>query len=62
MPLARVPGYGAEGLALMRRFCGAIRGVGTSGYRIEDAITTLRVIEAAHHAAAQGTTVEVGNV
>ena len=63
MPLARVPGYGAEGLALMRRFCDAIRGVGTSGYRIEDAIATLRVIEAAHHAAATGTTtrLEVGN-
>lgn len=54
MPLAQLPGYGAEGLALMRAFVRAIRGEGQSGFTIGDAITVLRIIEAAHESAQSG--------
>jgi predicted dehydrogenase len=54
LPTANLPGYGAEGLALMQSFTAAIRGEGTSGYQIHDAITALRIIEAAHEAAESG--------
>lgn len=56
-PLATIPGYGAEGLALMRAFAAAIRGEGTSNYTIQDAIEALQIIEAAHESARTGQTV-----
>lgn len=49
-----VGGYGAEGLALIKAFCAAIRGEGSSGYTIQDAIKSLQIIEAAHESAATG--------
>jgi predicted dehydrogenase len=58
-PPAKVPGYGAEGLAQMKAFAAAIRGEGSSGYTIDDAITSLRIIEAAHEAARSGRTVQL---
>jgi len=57
MPTAEVGGYGAEGLALIRQFAAAIRGEGSSGYTVEDAIRSLQIIEAAHESAATGQTV-----
>ncbi|MCS6938348.1 MAG: hypothetical protein NZM94_03700 [Roseiflexus sp.] len=54
MPLAQLPGYGAEGLALMRAFASAIRGEGQSGFTTGDAIVALRVIEAAREPARSG--------
>jgi predicted dehydrogenase len=58
-PPAKVPGYGAEGLAQMKAFAAAIRGEGASGYTIDDAIASLRIIEAAHEAAKSGRTVSL---
>lgn len=54
MPPAQVPGYGAEGLALMQAFASAIRGEGQSGFTVGDAIAVLRIIEAAHESARSG--------
>ncbi|MEN9934116.1 MAG: Glucose--fructose oxidoreductase precursor, partial [Chloroflexota bacterium] len=62
LPTASLPGYGAEGLALLRAFAAAIRGERESGYTIADAIETLRIIEAAHDAAASGRTVALREV
>lgn len=59
IPSAALPGYGAEGLALMRAFAAAIRGEGASGYTIDDAIKSLQIIEAAHEAARAGRTVSL---
>jgi predicted dehydrogenase len=58
-PAAEVPGYGAQGLALMKAFASAIRGGGSSRYSIQDAIASLRIIEAAHRAARSGQTVSL---
>lgn len=57
IPSAKLPGYGAEGLALMKAFAAAIRGEGPSGYTIDDAIKSLQIIEAAHEAAQTGRTI-----
>jgi predicted dehydrogenase len=57
MPTAKLPGYGAEGSALLKAFAAAIRGEGQSGYTVEDAIESLRIIEAAHESAQSGRTV-----
>jgi predicted dehydrogenase len=59
MPTAQLPGYGAEGKALIQAFAGAIRGEGKSGYTVEDAIRLLQIIEAAHESARTGATVEL---
>jgi predicted dehydrogenase len=59
VPTAQVGGYGATGMALIRAFAAAIRGDGSSGYSIHDAITSLQIIEAAHEAARSGTTVQL---
>lgn len=59
IPTATLPGYGAEGLALLKAFAAAIRGEGSSGYSIHDAIAALRIIEAAHEAARTGQTVSL---
>ena len=56
-PKAEVGGYGAAGLALIRAFAAAIRGEGSSGYSIHDAIKSLQIIEAAHEASRSGKTV-----
>lgn len=53
---ANVPGYGAEGRALVKTFAAAIRGEGSSGYVVDDAIKSLQIIEAAHEAARTGQT------
>jgi predicted dehydrogenase len=58
-PKVTVPGYGPEGLALMKAFAAAIRGEGSSGYTIDDAIRSLQIIEAAHEASRTGQTVEL---
>ena len=57
MPSATLPGYGAAGAQLLRAFFRAIRGEGSSGYTIDDAIASLRAIEAAHESARTGKTV-----
>jgi predicted dehydrogenase len=59
MPRAVVPGYGAAGAALIKAFARAIRGEGSSGYTIDDAIKSLQIIEAAHEAARTGRTVSL---
>jgi predicted dehydrogenase len=59
IPTAEVGGYGAEGLALMKAFAAAIRGEGSSGYSIHDAIKSLQIIEAAHEAARSGRAVHL---
>lgn len=59
MPTANVPGYGAEGKALLQAFARAIRGEGKSGYTVEDAIRMLQIIEAAHESARSGAAVEL---
>ena len=56
-PSAQVPGYGPEGRASIQAFAAAIRGEGSSGYKVEEIITSLKIIEAAHESAAQGKTV-----
>lgn len=60
IPRARLPGYGGAGAALLRAFFGAIRGEGSSGFVIDDAITSLQVIEAAHESARTGRAVDLG--
>jgi len=56
-----VPGYGAEGRALIKAFAASMRTpnapAGSSGYRVADAIKSLQIIEAAHESAAHGRTV-----
>ena len=59
MPAADYPGYGADGRALVKAFAAAIRGEGDSGYRVDDAIRALQIIEAAHESAASGRTIDV---
>jgi predicted dehydrogenase len=61
MPPANVGGYGPEGLALIKAFVAAIRGEGSTGYTIQDAIKSLQIIEAAHEAARTGRTVALSN-
>lgn len=56
---ATAPGYGAAGAALLRAFFGAIRGEGASGYTIDDAIASLRIIEAAHESSKTGRAVTI---
>ena len=58
-PRANLPGYGGPGAALLRALVGAIRGEGSSGFVIDDAITSLRIIEAAHESAKTGRTVKL---
>ena len=58
-PRANLPGYGGAGAALLRAFIGAVRGEGTSGFVIDDAIASLRIIEAAHESARTGRTVRL---
>lgn len=59
IPTVQVPGYGAEGRALLQAFAAAIRGEGVSGYCVEDAIKSLQIIEAAHKAAETGRSVRL---
>lgn len=59
MPKAQLPGYGAAGARLLRAFIAAIRGEGPSGYTIDDAINSLRAIEAAHQSSRTGQTVRL---
>jgi predicted dehydrogenase len=54
MPGANLPGYGGAGARLIRAFAAAIRGEGSSGYSIDDAIKSLQIIEAAHESARTG--------
>ena len=54
---AQIGGYGAEGRALMQAFAAAIRGEGSTGYSVEDAIRSLQIIEGAHNSAQTGRTV-----
>jgi predicted dehydrogenase len=61
MPPPNVPGYGPEGLALIKAFVAAIRGEGSTGYTIWDAIKSLQIVEAAHEAARSGRTVTLPN-
>jgi predicted dehydrogenase len=62
MPAANLGGYGGAGQRLMRAFAAAIRGEGASGYSIDDAITSLQIIEAAHEAARTGRTVSPAGI
>jgi predicted dehydrogenase len=57
IPRAKLPGYGGAGAGLLRALIGAIRGEGTSGFVIDDAIKSLQIIEAAHESAKTGRTV-----
>ncbi len=57
LPPAPFPGYGADGLALIKAFAAAIRGEGSSRYTIDDMIKALQIIEAAHESARTGRTV-----
>ena len=59
MPTAEYPGYGAEGRSLIKAFAAAIRGEGTSGFTVDDAIKSLQIIEAAHEAARTGQSVQL---
>lgn len=59
IPRAKLPGYGGAGAALLRAFFGAIRGEGPSGYVVDDAINSLRIIEAAHESARTGCAVNL---
>jgi predicted dehydrogenase len=61
IPGAKLPGYGAEGLALLKAFAAAIRGEGATGYTIADAIASLQIIEAAHEAARTGQLVHLAS-
>jgi predicted dehydrogenase len=58
MPTAEYPGYGAEGRALIKAFAAAVRGEGESGFKVEDAIKSLQIIEAAHESARTGQPVQ----
>jgi len=61
MPTPKVPGYGADGRALIKAFVDAIHTpnapAGSSGYKVEDAIKSLQIIEAAHESAQTGRTI-----
>ena len=57
VPTADIGGYGAEGRAAIRQFAAAIRGEGSSGYTVDDAIKSLQIIEAAHESAQTGRTI-----
>lgn len=61
MSTPQVAGYGAEGRALIKAFAAAIRTpnapAGSSGYKVEDAIKSLQIIEAAHESSQTGRTV-----
>lgn len=59
MPSSNLPGYGGAGTRLMRAFIEAIRGNGTSGYSIDDAIASLRIIEAAHESSNAGRSIDL---
>ncbi|MEM7134007.1 MAG: Gfo/Idh/MocA family oxidoreductase [Chloroflexota bacterium] len=59
MPSPDVGGYGAEGYALVKAFAAAIRGEGSSGYTVDDAIKSLQIIEAAHESAETGRTISL---
>ena len=59
IPRAKHPGHGGADAALLRAFFGQIRGEGPSGFVIDDAIESLRIIEAAHEAARTGTMVRM---
>jgi len=59
VPTAEVGGYGAEGRASIRQFAAAIRGEGSSGYTVDDAIKSLQIIEAAHESARTGRTIDL---
>jgi len=59
-PQPAIGGYGPEGLVLIKAMCDAVRGNGSSGFTIDDAIKSLQIIEAAHEAAKTGKTVELG--
>jgi predicted dehydrogenase len=59
IPRAKLPGYGGAGAALLRALIGAVRGEGSSGFVIDDAIASLRIVEAAHESARQGRTVRL---
>lgn len=59
MPPPSVPGYGAEGRALIQTFAAAIRGEGSTGYTVDDAIKTLQIIEAAHESAKTWRTIDL---
>jgi predicted dehydrogenase len=48
-------------LVLLKAFAAAIRGEGSSGYSIWDAITSLRIIEAAHESARDDRAVYLAN-
>jgi predicted dehydrogenase len=60
LPPADVPGYGPEGLVQLKALAAAIRGEGSTGHSIWDAIWSLQIIEAAHEAAREGRTVSLG--
>lgn len=57
IPKAEVPGYGAEGLAMMKAFAAAVWGEGTTRYTIDDVIAMLRIIEGAHESVRTGRTI-----
>lgn len=59
IPSAQVPGYGPEGRASIKAFAAAIRGEGSSRYKVEEIIRSLQIIEAAHASAAEGRTVSL---
>ena len=42
---------------MVKAFAAAIRGEGISGYTVDDAIQTLRIIETAHESAESGRTI-----
>jgi predicted dehydrogenase len=56
-PPPDVGGYGPEGLAQIKALVSAVRGEGSTGYTIGDAIKSLQIIEAAHESARTGRTV-----
>jgi predicted dehydrogenase len=59
LPPPDVGGYGPEGLAQIKALVSAIRGEGSTGYTIGDAIKSLQIIEAAHESARTGRTVSL---
>jgi predicted dehydrogenase len=59
IPSASFPGYGADGLALIKAFAAAIRGEGSTRYTIDDMIKALQIIEAAHESSKTGRTISL---
>jgi predicted dehydrogenase len=57
LPPAPYPGYGPDGLALIKAFAAAIRGEGETRYSIDDMIKALQIIEAAHESSQTGRTI-----